>query len=80
MSSKKQSKKQEDEVGAEQAAPQSVTILPDEPVSKVSINKYDPFQLKGSIDDECVIVSDLNHELFRCSKKKVSLRITSTQT
>jgi hypothetical protein len=53
MSSKKQSKKQEDDVSAEQP----VKILPDEPVSKVSINKYDPFQLKGSIDDECVNVS-----------------------
>jgi hypothetical protein len=28
-------------------------------VSKVSINKYDPFQLKGSIDDECVNVSHM---------------------
>ena len=60
MSSKKQSKKQEDQVGAEQA-PQQVTVLPDEPVSKVSINKYDPFQLKGSIDDECVNVRFLNN-------------------
>jgi hypothetical protein len=29
----------------------------DEPISKVSINKYDPFQLKGTIDDEIYFVS-----------------------
>ena len=29
----------------------------DEPISKVSINKYDPFQLKGTVDDEMCFVS-----------------------
>lgn len=27
-------------------------LAPEDLVSKVSINKYDPFQLKSSIDDE----------------------------
>lgn len=34
----------------------------DEPISKVSINKYDPFQLKGSIDDEIVYVSAIKND------------------
>jgi hypothetical protein len=33
----------------------------DEPISKVSINKYDPFQLKGTIDDEIYYVIDPSH-------------------
>ncbi len=29
------------------------------PVTKMSINKYDPYQLKGTIDDEIVYVRTL---------------------
>jgi hypothetical protein len=29
----------------------------DDLISKVSINKYDPFQLKGTVDDEICYVS-----------------------
>jgi hypothetical protein len=29
----------------------------DEPLSRVSVNKYDPFQLKGNIDEEVISVS-----------------------
>ena len=62
--SKKQTKKSEDTA----AAAASTEALPEPPIfdedviSKVSINKYDPFQLKGSIDDECVFVSNLHHD------------------
>ena len=34
-----------------------VVQVVDEPIAKVSINKYDPFQLKGTIDDEICFVS-----------------------
>lgn len=36
-----------------------VVLAPEDLVSKVSINKYDPFQLKSSIDDEICYVSAL---------------------
>jgi hypothetical protein len=36
------------------------SVLEGEPIAKTSINKYDPFQLKGSIDDECVYVININ--------------------
>ena len=39
-------------------------IFDEDVISKVSINKYDPFQLKGSIDDECVFVSDLHYDSY----------------
>lgn len=29
----------------------------DQPLSKVSVNKYDPFQLKGFVDEEVISVS-----------------------
>lgn len=35
----------------------AVTHL-DDLISKVSINKYDPFQLKGTVDDEIYFVRD----------------------
>jgi hypothetical protein len=61
--SKKQTKKYEDQAAA--AAPTEAqaepTLFDDDVIAKVSINKYDPFQLKGSIDDECVFVSNLCH-------------------
>jgi len=41
-----------------QEAKETVVVLqPEDLVSKVSINKYDPFQLKSSIDDEICYVS-----------------------
>lgn len=46
--------KKEDQ-GVQSVAP--VIAEGDEPIAKVSINKYDPFQLKGSIDDEICYVS-----------------------
>jgi len=36
----------------------------EEPISKVSINKYDPFQLKSSIDDELAYVRENLFYLF----------------
>ena len=39
----------------------------DEPIAKVSINKYDPFQLKGSIDDEICYVSLSRSLINYCS-------------
>lgn len=36
----------------------------DEPISKVSINKYDPFQLKGTVDDEMCFVSVFNTHII----------------
>ncbi len=46
------SKKEEQSV-----SPATAFAEGDEPIAKVSINKYDPFQLKGSIDDEICYVS-----------------------
>lgn len=52
----------------------------EEPISKVSINKYDPYQLKGSLDDEMVFVR-MNVVLlaFRSLKIKASKSSTSIQ-
>lgn len=33
--------------------------IEEQPISKLSINKYDPFQLKSSIDEEIIGVSKL---------------------
>jgi hypothetical protein len=53
-------------------------------VSKVSINKYDPYQLKSSIDDEICHVSDMQTEfmVFYSSWKarKASRRTIGTLT
>ena len=35
----------------------AVTTTPDDLIAKVSINKYDPFQLKGTVDDEICYVT-----------------------
>jgi hypothetical protein len=32
-------------------------VTHDDLISKVSINKYDPFQLKGTVDDEIYFVT-----------------------
>ena len=59
--SKNKQKRGEDSASSKSASIQEVekpvVALGDEPISKVAINKYDPFQLKGSIDDEIVFVS-----------------------
>ena len=63
--SKKQNKKQEEQATAAAAPAEAQAepiLLDNDVIAKVSINKYDPFQLKGSIDDECVFVSDPNHD------------------
>ena len=35
-------------------------VTQDDLISKVSINKYDPFQLKGTVDDEICYVREQN--------------------
>ena len=37
--------------------------IEDQPLSKTSINKYDPYQLKATIDEEFINVSDLHWKL-----------------
>ncbi len=44
--------------GASQSA-----ITQDDLISKVSINKYDPFQLKGTVDDEIYYVRKNIHAI-----------------
>ncbi len=53
---KKQVNKQEDTAPIVEAAGNATVVAEDDPVSKVSINKYDPFQLKGTLDDEFTYV------------------------
>ena len=54
---KKQATKQEDTAPITEAAGSAAVVAEDDPVSKVSINKYDPFQLKGTLDDEITYVT-----------------------
>lgn len=48
----------------ESAAAQDPNSIDNMPISKVSINKYDPFQLKCSIDEEIVCVSTVNYQVI----------------
>ena len=45
-------------------APTAVTTTNDDLIAKVSINKYDPFQLKGTVDDEICYVHDTTRLIF----------------
>ena len=45
------------ENAAETKAKQNPDPIETQPLAKTSINKYDPYQLKASIDDEIVTVS-----------------------
>lgn len=55
---------------------------PEDLISRVAINRYDPFQLKGGIDDEIAHVSFLSHlkqlsflRRIRASRKTTSIQI-----
>ena len=41
-----------------------VVTTNDDLISKLSINKYDPFQLKGTVDDEICYVREHTPKLF----------------
>lgn len=41
-----------------------VVTTNDDLISKLSINKYDPFQLKGTVDDEICYVRQHNHKPY----------------
>ncbi len=45
-------------------APAVTATTPDDLIAKVSINKYDPFQLKGTVDDEICYVHDTTRLIF----------------
>ncbi len=47
-----------------EAPPTAVTTTTDDLIAKVSINKYDPFQLKGTVDDEICYVHDTTRIIF----------------
>ena len=55
-------------------------------ISKISINKYDPYQLKSSIDEEIVSVSSfiriliLKRVLYRYWKKQIMESLRRQQT
>lgn len=55
-------------------------------ISKISINKYDPYQLKSSIDEEIVSVSSfirilfLKRVLYRYWKKQIMESLRRLQT
>ena len=42
---------------SEAPAAVTATTTTDDLIAKVSINKYDPFQLKGTVDDEICYVT-----------------------
>ena len=52
------------ENAAETKAKQNPDPIETQPLAKTSINKYDPYQLKASIDDEIVTVSI--PQIFQC--------------
>ena len=45
-------------------APAVTATTLDDLIAKVSINKYDPFQLKGTVDDEICYVHDTTRLIF----------------
>ena len=70
--------KKKEQVAAEDSS-KAITKADDEPISKVSINKYDPYQLKSSIDDEIVFVSALTiNDWFSFLRRRALQKTTNT--
>ena len=51
------------------------SFVDEEPIASVSINKYDPFQLKGNVDDTLVkLLEEVGfHEDQYCNNLKIGL-------